>query len=424
MNTLETKESIRRSTWNLLQEKRRKGTKNGQTYPYTIPSDTYPYQWFWDSCFIAIMLTHFGEEGIRWAKEEIRSLLVWQEDNGFIPHVIFWDPTKIHNRFWSWEGVESSPWLSTPKTTSMIQPPIIAQAIQYIWQADHDIDFLTEVLPKVTKFYRYLADFRDFDHDGLISIIAPMESGLDFSPAYDPALGLKSKYVHELNFRFRGIEAVNKYIFRYNLPRISKFGLFHVEDVLVNSIFAKNLEILSGLLLEINDEKQAAWTKTTAQNTQQALLEKCYDPVDKIFWNLAGRNEKRCKVLTIISLMPLILPNLPRNVVEELIEHLTNEKRFWLPYPVPSVAASESSFDRKSLVQGEVRAWRGSSWMSTNWLLFHGLVEHGYVNLAQKIREKSIALVLDSGFREYYDPCTGEGLGATDFLWSGLVIDM
>ncbi|WP_439673173.1 hypothetical protein [Cupriavidus necator] len=29
-----------------------------------------------------------------------------------------------------------------------------------------------------------------------------------------------------------------------------------------------------------------------------------------------------------------------------------------------------------------------------------------------------------SGFREYYNPFSGEGYGAKDFTWSGLVIDM
>jgi hypothetical protein len=28
------------------------------------------------------------------------------------------------------------------------------------------------------------------------------------------------------------------------------------------------------------------------------------------------------------------------------------------------------------------------------------------------------------GFREYYDPIHGDGLGAKDFTWSGLLIDM
>ena len=32
--------------------------------------------------------------------------------------------------------------------------------------------------------------------------------------------------------------------------------------------------------------------------------------------------------------------------------------------------------------------------------------------------------VLSQGLREYYDPHTGEGLGATEFAWSTLILEM
>ena len=35
-----------------------------------------------------------------------------------------------------------------------------------------------------------------------------------------------------------------------------------------------------------------------------------------------------------------------------------------------------------------------------------------------------MAVIKKSGFREYYNPLTGDGLGAKDFGWSTLVMDM
>lgn len=40
--------------------------------------------------------------------------------------------------------------------------------------------------------------------------------------------------------------------------------------------------------------------------------------------------------------------------------------------------------------------------------------------MIESIRE----LVGKSGFREYYNPFTGQGYGAEDFTWAGLVLDM
>ena len=62
--------------------------------------------------------------------------------------------------------------------------------------------------------------------------------------------------------------------------------------------------------------------------------------------------------------------------------------------------------------------------MNTNWYLSRGLRHHGRADLARIIEQRSAELVERSGFREYYDPRTGEGHGARDFSWSALVIDM
>ena len=61
--------------------------KNHHLEGYTIPCEgLYPFQWNWDSGFIAIGLAHFD---IDKAKEEILNLLKGQWKNGFVPHIVF-----------------------------------------------------------------------------------------------------------------------------------------------------------------------------------------------------------------------------------------------------------------------------------------------------------------------------------------------
>ena len=57
----------------------------------------------------AIVWAHFDVER---AKEELRSLLAWQRDDGFIPHIIFWDRRRALTRTWHW--LESERWLGVP----------------------------------------------------------------------------------------------------------------------------------------------------------------------------------------------------------------------------------------------------------------------------------------------------------------------
>jgi hypothetical protein len=68
--------------------------------------------------------------------------------------------------------------------------------------------------------------------------------------------------------------------------------------------------------------------------------------------------------------------------------------------------------------------WRGPSWINTNWFLSKALRQHGFSDLADIIVAKSQECIEKSGFREYYHPYTAEGLGARDFGWSTLILDM
>ena len=98
-------------------------------------------------------------------------------------------------------------------------------------------------------------------------------------------------------------------------------------------------------------------------------------------------------------------------------EHLINPKEFWTKFPIPTVAASEPKFNPQGY-------WRGPMWMNINWMLHRGLLRYGFKAVADELLQKTIAAVKKSGFREYYNPLTGEGLGARQFGWSTLVVDM
>src|SRR3989344_7715232 len=124
---------LKKLTFELLLSNRR----SVQDYQYTVPSpDSYPYQWLWDSCFHAIILSHFNIED---AKLEILSLLSSQFDNGLIPHIIYWDKmakTDFPQINWGKD-----------QTSSITQPPMIAYAVWQIFQKDNDKSFIKKVYP-------------------------------------------------------------------------------------------------------------------------------------------------------------------------------------------------------------------------------------------------------------------------------------
>ena len=72
----------------VLRQNWREGAAEGVPYAYTEPSPgRYPWQWYWDSCFAAIVNRRFEPER---ARAELESLLSAQRQDGFIGHTIFW----------------------------------------------------------------------------------------------------------------------------------------------------------------------------------------------------------------------------------------------------------------------------------------------------------------------------------------------
>ena len=131
--------------------------------------------------------------------------------------------------------------------------------------------------------------------------------------------------------------------------------------------------------------------------------------------------------VTWTALSPLALPDLPEEIGRRLVEeHLLDERRFWLPVPPPSVPPTEPSYSTRE-DHGFLwirRYWRGPTWINGAWLVWLGLRRLGYLEQADTLAERIGAAVLANGLREYYHPYTGRGMGAVDFAWSSLVVEL
>jgi hypothetical protein len=70
------------------------------------------------------------------------------------------------------------------------------------------------------------------------------------------------------------------------------------------------------------------------------------------------------------------------------------------------------------------RYWRGPTWVNRAWLIWRGLVRLGYLEHAATIARAITETVSREGLHEFYDPHDGRGMGAEDFAWSALALDL
>jgi glycogen debranching enzyme len=408
-------ERMKDAVRSLYDRNRQRGTAPwcGRDYDFVCPSmGTYPFQWFWDSCFHAVALSHVDPER---ARIEVRSLLANAQPDGFVAHVTFWQRETYEDMLATYSIAYRTPYLS-----DCIQPPLLAEAVQAAARGEGGAAFLAEVMPAVRRYYDWLDRIRDPDRDGLVATLQPDESGLDHAPKYDAYLGISGLAAEEFTAAWERVAGPYAEVGR-DPDRMFGLDLFVVEDVLVNTIYAENESVLAELLERTGDTAGAEEMRRRARRSTTALVEKCYDRDAGLFFDLAGAEEEMLRTNSISSLMPLLLPDLPAPIAATLIDHLEDPREYSAPFPVPSVAMNVPSFSAGPV--GKL-VWRGPSWMNTNWYLSRGLRRHGRTDLASAIEDRSARLVEEHGFREYYNPLTGEGAGARDFSWTGIVVDM
>ncbi len=390
--------SIQDRAFELLKENQR--ITNGHTY--TVPSPSiYPYQWLWDSCFHAIIL---AKRDPQTAMKEIRSLLSRQFRNGMIPHIIYWVPGTLHRYNWGTDG-----------TSSITQPPMLAYAVREIYNATDDNDFLTDIYPNLYRYYRYLIDKRDPRNHHLAGIIDPDESGEDNSPRFDKVLNVPSdiSLSDHLKHRIELVDDNRKCNFN---AEVCMKKYFWVKDIPFNSILIENINILVHIASILDKETDVQYLKAQIELIRTAMRERLFE--GGIFWSAFGSDYTKLHVATWAHFAPLFAKLYSNKEAKNIIEHeLLNENTFSAQFGIRTVSKKESSYRPDGY-------WRGSVWMATHWFIYKGLMRYGFVKEAQNIHDKSMALLEKSGFREYFNPETGEGYGAHNFTWGTLVLDM
>jgi glycogen debranching enzyme len=395
-------EQVLRANW-------REGHRAGDGVPYAFTCPATPrlrHQWYWDSCFHAIAWRHFDPTR---ARRELQTLVRAGRLDGFIPHTAFWDRPA----YWRRAPFYGTHTVFGASATATIQTPLLALAWELVAAASPDApEFAADGLPQLRLHYEWLARERDVDGDGLLTTIYPDESGLDDSPKYDGVFGAMR---HDSIGYWWLVERYRR--LGYDAHAITARYEEHLEDVLVNVFYALGLRALARL----DGEQRLMWAERAAR-TETALLERCLDERTGLFFDLVGRDERPVRVSTWSALAPLALPALPEEVRRRLVEeHLLHPGRYAAACGIPSVAMDEPTFNPRFSLW---RCWRGPSWMNTAWLLVPAMAELGYTEEAARIVGGLEAAVDRSGFREYYNPLTGRGLGARGFGFATLLVDL
>ncbi|MER3461273.1 MAG: glycogen debranching protein, partial [candidate division GAL15 bacterium] len=189
-----------------------------------------------------------------------------------------------------------------------------------------------------------------------------------------------------------------------------------VESPDLNTYLCLQAEALGRMAAVLGLEAEARAWQAQADQLAADLLSHLYDPASGLFWpqRMTEQGHERVPALTVASLLPLLTGRLPEEVTEAVLHRLLDPEIFWTPYPVPTVARSDPSYDPD-------RMWRGPVWVNVNYLLVDGLLRSGRQELARELCDRTLEMVASfPDVREYYHPETGKpgSRAASAFGWT------
>jgi glycogen debranching enzyme len=391
---------------------------------YTVPTDhLYPFQWNWDSAFAAMGFATFDVDR---AFQELERLIEGQWADGMIPHIVFHAPSDTY-----FPGPEVWRTRHSISTSGITQPPVFGMALRHIYEAAmgrlNMVDRTRALYRAALRSHRWWLQARDPDGLGLVSILHPWESGSGNSPAWDEALArvstttataIRRKDTCHVDAAMRPRdEDYQRFIHLVEVYRECGWeperqwaaAPFKVADVQVTALLARSTADLLQLAEAFGTEEERTELSDmhgvlTSGLTRRWRQDLCrFVSVDLI----SGRE---IEAPTQGGFMPVIVLRLEerrRAAIETEIERWHQGMLVGLPSSAPFSPA----FDPK-------RYWRGPVWAIVNWLIADGLRLNGSERLARQIEQATVRAIERAGFREYFDPITGEGLGGDMFSWT------
>lgn len=324
--------------------------------------------------------------------------------------------------------------------SDITQMPVLPYSLRAIYEASGDVAHLGEFLAPLVDFYQWWRDTRD-DGDGLIAAIHNWETGMDASPAYDPAFHVYITDVNETSFwqlypKFIEIIESYKFMYHWNVTEIldrkeapkkpSRLDTwFVVKDLALNSVYASGWRVLGELAEAAGDAALAERCHAEAKISSDAILNKMYNPAQghfqSIFKDIDGV-DKFAEANTVQNLFPLLLKDLPADKLAIILDQLQDEAKFNAPYSIPTVSMDDPQFCAEFSQDADLM-WRGPVWGFTNWFILEGLGLHDQNSLQELILNKWIDLVDKSGIYEMYNPITAAPYGPEGLGMSTLICD-
>lgn len=348
-----------------------RAARGGLLHDGIIPSHAVGYfvgLWAWDSWRFCAGAASFDPE---LAKNNIRAMFDYQQPDGMIIDCIYTDAAENNAR-------DS-------------KPPLVCWAVDKIYEATGDKEFLAEMYPQLMSYYKWWYAKRDHDRNGMCEYgstdgtleAAAWESGMDNAIRFDDVEMLA-------NDGYDDAWSMNQ------------------ESVDLNAYLAHEcgfLKKFAGILGE----------KFDAPDYGDKIADYFFDSRRNFFFDRKIKDstfvgDPGCEAYTMLW-TGIATPE----QVAKMMPLLTDTAKFSTYIPFPTVAADNPKYNPRGY-------WRGPIWLDQTYFAISGLRNYGYDDLAdaytRQVFDRLEGLKEGLPIHENYDTHTGKPLKAPHFSWS------
>ena len=189
--------------------------------------------------------------------------------------------------------------------------------------------------------------------------------------------------------------------------------MFNVIDIGFNSIVIRATKDLIEVGKIFNLNFSDLENKITL--SEESLI-KFYKEEEQNFFSYDFKNHNLIKVDAISNYFILFADLGNKEINNKIISKLKkyNSQR---EYFFTTVNPKDKTFE-------ETRYWRGPVWINSNWIIYQGLINKDK-NFSELLKNKTLELLENKKFHEYYNFKNGDCLGANNFSWSAaLYLDL
>jgi hypothetical protein len=339
--------------------------------------DYLPY-FTWDTSFNALLASM---EDPRTAMESIRTVLRYQLPNGMVSQLA------------DWHGGQSG-----IVNMGNSNPPVTSLCAWKIYEHWGNRDFLAEVYPRLLKWHDWWPKHSDGNQNGLLEWgstsgwkLALLSTGWDDTPHFD------------------GSKMVGTQM--------------NADAVDLNSLWSLDAEILGKMAGVLGFEKDMHRLEAEHREINRRINEELWNEELGLYcsrlWREDGKPGVFLERITPMNFYPLLCGAPDARKAESLLKTLTDPKKFWGDWPVPTLPYDDPEYFKQTY-------WKGHVWGPVNYLIWQGVKRYGSTRSQAELARRSVELFMRNWTahgtcNENYFSTDGRGDDHPHYTWGALL---